>query len=128
MKFEKKNRNSINKDFDSEPVLDEKHLGTKIKSYNGKINTTFHNNKIAKEGSRCISLSVILIDSVYRKDKDYYPQVFLEEREYFVKEKKTSKFINDNIEISSDNSDKEDCNEENSDKKNLMKKTKYRFF
>ena len=69
-----------------------------------------------------------MIDSVYRKDKDYYPQVFLEEREYFVKEKKTSKFINDNIEISSDNSDKEDCNEENSDKKNLMKKTKYRFF
>ena len=125
MKFEKKNRNSINKDFDSEPVLDEKHLGTKIKSYNGKINTTFHNNKIAKEGSRCISLSVILIDSVYRKDKDYYPQVFLEEREYFVKEKKTSKFINDNIEISSDNSDKEDCDEVNSDKKNLMKKTKY---
>ena len=69
-----------------------------------------------------------MIDSVYRKDKDYYPQVFLEEREYFVKEKKTSKFINDNIEISSDNSDKEDRNEENSDKKNLMKKTKYRFF
>ena len=69
-----------------------------------------------------------MIDSVYRKDKDYYPQVFLEEREYFVKEKKTSKFINDNIEISSDNSDKEDCDEENSDKKNLMKKTKYWFF
>ena len=69
-----------------------------------------------------------MIDSVYRKDKDYYPQVFLEEREYFVKEKKTSKFINDNIEISSDNSDKEDCDEVNSDKKNLMKKTKYRFF
>ena len=66
-----------------------------------------------------------MIDSVYRKDKDYYPQVFLEEREYFVKEKKTSKFINDNIGISSDNSDKEDCDEENSDKKNLMKKTKY---
>ena len=66
-----------------------------------------------------------MIDSVYRKDKDYYPQVFLEEREYFVKEKKTSKFINDNIEIYSDNSDKEDCDEENSDKKNLMKKTKY---
>ena len=126
MKFEKKKkRNSINKDFDSEPVLDEKHLGTKIESYNGKINTTFHNNKIAKEGSRCIPLSAILIDSVYRKDKDYYPQVFLEEREYFVKEKKASKFINDNIEISSDNSDKEDCDEENSDKENLMKKTKY---
>ena len=29
-----------------------------------------------------------MIDSVYRKDKNYYPQVFLEECKYFVKEKK----------------------------------------
>ena len=36
------------------------------------------NNKIPKEGSQCICLSVILIDSVYRKDKHYYPKVFLE--------------------------------------------------
>ena len=35
----------------------------------------FHNNKILKEGSQCIWLSVILIDSVYRKYKNYYPQV-----------------------------------------------------
>ena len=27
----------------------------KIKSYNGKINTNFHNNKIAKEGSLCFA-------------------------------------------------------------------------
>ena len=33
-------------------------------------------------------LSVILIDSVYRKDKIYCPQVFLEEYKYVVIEKK----------------------------------------
>ena len=44
-------RNSIKKEFDTEPVYDEKYLKTKIKSYKGKINTTFHNNKIPKEGS-----------------------------------------------------------------------------
>ena len=39
----------------------------------------FHNDKILKEGSQCICLSVILTDSVYRKDKNSYPQVFLED-------------------------------------------------
>ena len=57
-----------------------------------------------------------MIDSVYKKDKKYYPQVFLEECKYVVKEKKKSKFITDKIEISSDyeeNYDEENSNEEN---------------
>ena len=33
----------------------------------GKINTNFHNSKISKEGTQCICLSVILIDSVFRE-------------------------------------------------------------
>ena len=37
-------RNSIKKEFDSEPVYDEKYLRTKIKSYNGKVNSNFRNN------------------------------------------------------------------------------------
>ena len=61
-----------------------------------------------------------MIDSVYRKDKDYYPQVFLEECKYVVKNKKTSKFITDNIEISSDDSDRENSDEENSNEENQM--------
>ena len=62
-----------------------------IISYNRKINTTFHNNKKPKEGPEYIFLSVILLDSVYKKDKSYYPQVFLEECKYVIKGKK--KFI-----------------------------------
>ena len=69
-----------------------------------------------------------MIDSVYRKDKNYYPQVLLEEWKYVVKGKKTSKFIIDNIEISSDDSDKEVSDEENSDEEFPMKKIKYRIF
>ena len=34
--------------FDSEPVYNEKYLKAKIKFYNGKVNTNFHNNKILK--------------------------------------------------------------------------------
>ena len=57
--------NSIKKEFNSEPVYNKKYLKTRIKSYKGKINTNFLNNKIPKEGSQCIFLSVILI--VFRR-------------------------------------------------------------
>ena len=50
-----------------------------------------------KEGSQFISLSVILIDSVFRTDKTYYPQVFLEECKYVVKENKMPEYITDDI-------------------------------
>ena len=107
----------MKKDLDSEPVYNEKHLEAKIKPYYRKINTNVQNNKIPKEGSRFICLSVILIDSVFRKGKNYYPQVILEECKYVVKEKKKMpKCITDDIEISSA-SDRED-----SDEKTLMKK------
>ena len=43
-----------------------------------------------------------MISSVYRKVENYHPQVLFEECKYVVKEKKMSKFITDNIEISSD--------------------------
>ena len=72
-------KNIIETEFDSEPVYNGKYLKAKIKSYNRKINTNFHNNKILKEISRFICLSVILIDSVFRTGKNYFPEVFLEE-------------------------------------------------
>ena len=51
-----------------------------------------------------------MIDSVYREDKDYYLKLFLEECKCLVKEKMMGK---DGIEISSDDSDREDSfNEE----------------
>ena len=84
----KKVENTIDKEFDCDPVYNEKFLRAKIKSYNGKINTNFHNNKTAKEDSQCICLSVNLIDSVFRTGNNDYLQVFLEERKYLLKEKK----------------------------------------
>ena len=89
--------------------------------YNGKIKTNFHNNKIPKEGSQFICLSVILINSAFRAGKKYYPQVFLEECKYVIKEKKIPKYIIDNIEISSD-SNEEILMKKIQMKKMLMKK------
>ena len=88
-----------------------------MKSYNRKINTNFHNNKIPKEGLKFTFLSVILINSVFRTDKNYYPEIFLEECKYIVKEKKMLKYFTEDIEISSD-SDRENSDEENSNGQN----------
>ena len=51
MEFGKKVKNSLIKEFVSEPVYNKKYLKGKRKSYNGKINTNFHDNKIAKDRS-----------------------------------------------------------------------------
>ena len=48
MKFEKKLRIVSKKELGSNLIYNEKYLKGKIKSYNGKINTNFHNNKIPK--------------------------------------------------------------------------------
>ena len=62
----------------------------------------------------------MLIDSIYRKDKSYHPQVFLEEWGYVVKVKKMSEFVTGNTEISSDDLIKKILM-----KKILIKKIKY---
>ena len=114
--------NCIKKGFDSELVYNEKYLKNIIKSCKEKTNKKFHNKKISKEDSQCICLSLILIDSVYRKDKKYYPQVFLEEYKLSLKKKLSKKlmseYVTDKIEISSDDSDGEYFDEENSGEEN----------
>ena len=64
--------NNIKKEFNSEPVYNENYLKAKVKFYNGKINTNFHNNKIPKEGSQFICLSVIfaILDLLSSRKKD----------------------------------------------------------
>ena len=64
-------KNSIKREFEDEPVYNEKYLKAKIKSYNGKININFHNNKLSIEDSQFICLSVILLNSVFRTGKNH---------------------------------------------------------
>ena len=101
-KYNEINSNIIKKECESKHLYNEKSVETKTKSYNGKVNTIFHDVKTPKEGSHFIFLSVILNDSVYRKDRIYCPQVFLEEYKYVAIEKKLPRFITDSIKISSD--------------------------
>ena len=72
-----------------------------------------------KEGSQFICLSVILISSVFRKSKNNYPQVLLEEYKHVVKDKKIPEYITDETDIFSEsgreNSGEKNSNEEYSD-------------
>ena len=70
--------------FDSKPVYgdDEKYIKTKIKTYNDSVITNFHNKKIPKEKAPCNCLSIIMLDSVIKAKRKYYPQKLLEECEY----------------------------------------------
>ena len=79
----------IKKEFNSEPVYNDKYIKTKIKIYNNKVYKNFQHNKITKDNEYCARLSVILLDSIFvNSDKEYYPQMFLEECKYEIKNKK----------------------------------------
>ena len=70
-------------------MFGEKHLKTKIKSHNNKINTNF-DGKAPKEGIECVSLLAIVIHSDFKPGENYYSQTFLEERKCKTKEEISS--------------------------------------
>ena len=63
-----------------------------------------------------------MLNSVYRKDDKYYPQAFLEECKYVINQKKKSikEIFTDDVEIFSDNSDKENSDKENPAEENQI--------
>ena len=103
----------LKKELNSEPVYNDKYIKTKIKIYDNRVYTNFQNNKIPKDNEYCLCLSVILLDSIFvNSDKEYYPQIFLEEFKYMIKDRKIINTINDDLELTESNkSDDEFDNE-----------------
>ena len=87
-------------DFESKPVYgdDDKYIKTKIKIYAKNTITNFYNKKIPKEKAPCKCLSIIMIDSVIKGNKKYYPQILLEECKYIQGKRKTENYINEDLE------------------------------
>ena len=56
-------------------VINDKYIKTKIKSYGDKANSNFQGKKIPKKNSSYKCLSLIMLDSVIRVSKEYYPQI-----------------------------------------------------
>ena len=91
----------IKKEFNSEPVYNDKYIKTKIKIYNNRVYKNFQHNKIPKDNECFAQLSVILLDSIFvNSDKEYYPQILLEECKYAIKNKKIVNTINEDLELS----------------------------
>ena len=90
-------RNLLKIDFTVNPVIDDKYLVAKLKTFNGINRTTFTNNAIPIEKDHYICIPVIDIDSVLKIDKKAYPQAYLEQCKYKLKKRKIVNYIDDEI-------------------------------
>ena len=103
--------------FESKLVYndDDKYIKTNIKIYAGSMITNFHNKKTLKEKAPCKCLSIIMLDSVIKANKKYYPQTLSEECKYVQEKIKIENFIDDDLEKSESDSDSKDETESNID-------------
>ena len=65
--------------FHSNPIYDEKYIKTKVKVFNGIVNTVFLDKNALKESIHYTCIAAINIDSVMEMNKKNYPQIYLEE-------------------------------------------------
>ena len=75
----------IGKELDSQHDGSDKYIKTKIKTYGDKVNTNVQGKKVPKEDASYKFLSLIMLDSVMRLNKEYYSQTFLERCSYEIK-------------------------------------------
>ena len=81
-------------------MYNDKYVKTKIKIYNNMVYTNFQHIEIPKD-KYFACLSIILLDSIFvNSQKEYYPQILLEECKYVVKNKKIVSTINEDLELS----------------------------
>ena len=108
--------------FESKPVFGDhsKYIETKIKIYAGSLITNFHHKKMPNEKApcKCLSIIIIIIDSVIKANKKYYPQTLLEECKYLQEKIKIENYINEDLENSESDSDSNNETKSDSDSNN----------
>ena len=82
-------------------VNDEKQIKAKVREFIGVIKTNFCCDKIPKEGKHHTCIACITIDSVMKIERKNFPQVYLEECKYELKNIKVSEFIDAKLESNS---------------------------
>ena len=81
--------------------------------------TNFQRKKMPKRKAPCKCLSVIMLDSVIKAKKKYYPQTLLEECKYEQEKIKMEKLIDDDLKKSSSGDyDSESDDEKDNDQSN----------
>ena len=107
-------------EFDSEPVYGDtdSYIKKKVKMYDNRVNFNFQGKEVPKVEASYKCLSLIMLDSVVKFGKKYYPQVFLEECKYVKRRNKMFNYINDDTEIASSDEDDYFYSESDSDSNN----------
>ena len=100
--------------FHSIPVYDEQYIKAKVREFNGVSNTNFSSDEVPKENKHYTCIACITIDSVMRVENKNYPQVYLEECKYKIKQTKMTNIIKAELESDLD-SDSESESELESD-------------
>ena len=94
---------------------DDKYIKTKMKIYAVSIITNFYNKKMPKEKAPCKCLSIIMLDSVIKANKKYYPQTLLEEWKYVQENIKIENLIDGDLEKGESDSSSNDETESDID-------------
>ena len=104
----------MNIKFDSDPVCGniDKYVKIKIKTHDGNVNTNLQGKKVSKQNDSYRCLSLIMLDSIEKVNKNYYPQTLLEERKYEIKRTKIENLINDDFKKSLSDEFDDDSNDE----------------
>ena len=92
----------LNLKFHSQPIYEDKYLKTKVKTFNNTINILLSGDEISKERIHYVCISAVCIDSVLRRDKKNYPQIYLEQCKYKIKKRQLVSFIDNEVNLSSD--------------------------
>ena len=97
-------------EIESKPVYgdDDKYIKTKMKIYDGGMVTKSQCKKMPKEKAPCKCLSIIMLDSVIKANKKYYPQTFLQECKYVQEKIKIENHIDEDLEKSESDSESND--------------------
>ena len=109
----KKRKKLLKIEFDSQPVYgdNDKNIKTKIKICSGSMITNFQSKKMPKEKALCKCLSLIMLDSVIKANKKYYPQTLLEECKYEQEKIKMENLTDGDLEKSLPDQSDNDCND-----------------
>ena len=76
------------------------------------INTLFSGDEIPRERIHYVCIPAVCTDTILKVDKKNYPQVYLEQCKCKIKKKELVSLIDDEVNLSSNNSDDSDDSDE----------------
>ena len=91
-------KDKLNIKFHSQPIYENKYSKAKVREFDGNIKTNFLGNGLPKENTYYTCIACINIDSIIKRNKKSYSQVYLEECKSKIKKINTSRFINTELE------------------------------